>query len=123
VSDEKSTAERRQSRRRRVAYRMDVTDQERSMVGCLLDLSTGGMRVLCGAGLDIVNSEKLRIEFPRWLDLGDGLVVSGRFVWCKACSDGTGTEAGFAFEALSRKDTAFLTVVIEKIADATQEAA
>jgi hypothetical protein len=91
------------------------------MVGCLLDLSAGGMRVLCGPGLDIINSENLRIEFPRWLDLGDGLAVRGRFVWCKACSDGTGTEAGFAFDALSKKDTAFLEMLIEKIADATQE--
>lgn len=119
--NENVMAERRQTRRRRVAYRMDVTDQERSMVGCLLDLSTGGMRVLCGPGVDIVGSDELRIEFPRWLDLGEGLPVKGRFVWCKACGDGYGTEAGFAFDAMSKKESLLLEALIDKLAAAIQD--
>jgi hypothetical protein len=120
MGNDKAMAERRQTRRRRVAYRMDVTDQQRSMVGCLLDLSAGGMRVLCGPGVDIVGSEKLRIEFPRWLDLGDGLPVKGRFVWTKACGDGYGTEAGFAFDAMSKREALLLEALIEKLAAAIQ---
>lgn len=115
------TTERRRAERRRVAYRMDVTDEERGMVGCLLDLSTSGMRVLCGPGLDIVKTESLRIEFPRWLQLGEGIDVKGRFVWCKACSDGYGTEAGFAFDAMSRRETALLGALITKIAATSED--
>ena len=121
MSSEKTTVERRSAPRKRVAYRMDVTDDERAMVGCLLDLSTGGMRVLCSGNMDILNVQSLRIEFPRWLDLGDGLPVKGRFVWCKSCSDGYGTEAGFAFDSMSKKDKALLEMLVNKLAEATQD--
>ncbi len=113
--------EKRQTPRRRVAYRMDVSDRSRGMVGCLLDLSSSGMRVLCSPGMDIVHADRLRIEFPRWLELGAGLEVKGRFVWCKACADGYGTEAGFAFDTFSKKERALLEVLIAKIADANQD--
>lgn len=114
-----AVSDRRAAHRQLVAYRLDVTADE-GCSGCLLDLSTTGMRVRFKAGLDLGSTRHLRLDFPRWLELGAGLELSGRFVWMRTRPDGA-TEAGFAFDGLSHKEESLLTVLIQRLAEALAE--
>ena len=117
--DDRAIAERRSARRQQVAYRLDVITRE-GLNGCLLDISTTGMRVRFSKGLDVSATEALRVEFPRWLELGKGLDLRGRFVWVRA-GTGAATEAGFAFSGLSRKQQSQLSALIQRLAEALRE--
>ena len=114
------TLERRVNPRRRVAYRMDVTGKDGELLACLIDVSLGGMRVRWLAPLDVADVTMLRIEFPQWLGMGEGLSVKGRFVWCKPLEGGK-AEAGFAFFEPGKKQLATLESLIDKIATAAEE--
>jgi Tfp pilus assembly protein PilZ len=110
----------RSSTRHPVFYRLDVVDAADKAIGYLVDISEGGMRVRCKPDIDVVRVEKLHVLLPRWMDLGDSLTVSGRFVWCKPFK-GRSSEAGFVFEGLSLKVQTVLEALIGKIVDAAVE--
>lgn len=112
--------ERRDTARQRMQYRMDVLDAKKSYFGCLLDISVTGMRVVCSEDVNILNLTKLRIELPRWLDLGDEICVEGRFVWCKATTRQR-VEGGFSFDNLSDNDARVLRTLVEKLWVAAME--
>jgi hypothetical protein len=114
-----ATSERRAAARQRVAYRLDVLAGDGS-AGCLLDVSATGLRVRFKPDVDVGAIQSVRIEFPRWLELGAGLEVRGRFVWVRATERG-GTEAGFAFEELPRKVAGVVEVLVQRLADALVE--
>jgi len=114
-----AVGERRAVPRQRVTYRLDVTTAQGDN-GCLLDLSTTGLRVRFKKELDVAAIHAIRIDFPRWLELGAGLDVSGRFVWVRAGSAGA-VEAGFAFDELSRKVESVLEVLVQRLSDALVE--
>jgi hypothetical protein len=114
-----ATAERRVAPRQPVSYRLDVVAPD-GCVGFLLDISMTGLRARFKQGLDVGATARLCIEFPRWLELGKGLDVSGRFVWLRACEGGA-TEAGFAFDGLSRKSEGVLEVLIQRLTEARIE--
>jgi hypothetical protein len=114
-----ATAERRAAPRQTVAYRLDVIASD-GCAGFLLDLSTTGLRARFKHGADVGAIHSLRIEFPRWLELGTGLDVGGRFVWLRA-GEGGATEAGFAFDGLSRKSESVLAVLIQRLCEARLE--
>jgi hypothetical protein len=114
-----ATTERRAAPRQAVVYRLDVVAPGGS-AGCLLDVSATGMRVRFKSELDLGATQRLRLEFPRWLELGSGLDVAGRFVWVRSTSRGA-TEAGFAFDGLSRKDESVLLVLIQRLSEALLE--
>ena len=114
-----ATADRRMAPRQAVIYRLDVVAADGS-AGFLLDVSKTGLRARFKHGLDVGATQALRIEFPRWLELGKGLDVSGRFVWVRAGENGA-TEAGFAFDGLSRRNESALDVLIQRLSDARLE--
>jgi len=111
--------ERRVAPRQQATYRLDVLFPDRS-AGFLLDVSSSGLRLRFKQGLDVEGTRSLQIVFPRWLELGEGLEVSGRFVWIRASQSG-GAEAGFAFDGLTRKDENVLSVLIQRLAAALEE--
>lgn len=102
-----------------VAYRLDALT-EGGNVGCLLDISLVGMRVRFKQALDMGATHGLSLVFPRWLELGSGIDLAGRFVWVRAGQEGA-TDAGFAFDKLSRKQEGVLTVLIQRLSDALCE--
>ena len=114
-----ATADRRLTARQLVTYRLDVVSPDGG-AGCLLDVSGSGMRVRFKAGLDVGSIQRLRIELPRWLELGTGLDLVGRFVWMRATPGGA-TEAGFAFDGLSRKSESVLEVLVQRLCEARLE--
>jgi c-di-GMP-binding flagellar brake protein YcgR len=111
--------ERRTAARQAVTYRLDVIVPDGSS-GCLLDLSLTGMRIRFRSEVDLAAIQRLELEFPRWLELGRTLQVSGRFVWVRAADNGA-TEAGFAFDGLSRKEESVIQVLIQRLAEALAE--
>lgn len=111
--------ERRTVQRQTVTYRLDVISQD-GRNGCLLDLSQSGMRVRFPRGFDVSGEQTLRIEFPRWLELGKGLDVRGRFAWIRTAERGA-TEGGFAFAELPRKDLNLLGQLLERLVEAMSE--
>lgn len=111
--------ERRTAPRQTVTYRLDVIAED-GRNGCLLDLSQAGMRVRFAQGFDVSGEQTLRIEFPRWLELGRGLDVRGRFAWIRTAERGA-TEGGFAFTELSRKDQNLLAQLLEQLVEAMTE--
>ncbi len=114
-----ATAERRSAPRQMVTYRLDVIATD-GCAGFLLDVSATGLRARFKQGLDVGATLALRLEFPRWLELGKGLDLSGRFVWVRPGENGA-TEAGFAFDELSRKSDTVLAVLIQRLSDARLE--
>lgn len=78
------------------------------------------MRVRFKSEIEVSSVRSLSVVFPRWLELGGGLDLSGRFVWVRNTSSGA-TEAGFAFDGLSRKDDGVLSVLIQRLAEALAE--
>jgi len=114
-----ATAERRVAPRQAVTYRLDVAAPN-GCAGFLLDISLTGLRARFKHGLDVGATVALRIEFPRWLELGKGLDLNGRFVWLRA-REGGSTEAGFAFDGLSRKSGGVLEVLIQRLSEARTE--
>ena len=114
-----ATAERRSAPRQAVTYRLDVIATD-GCAGFLLDVSTNGLRARFKQGLDVGATLALRIEFPRWLELGKGLDLCGRFVWVRAGENGA-TDAGFAFDGLSRKSESVLEVLIQRLCEARLE--
>ena len=119
-STESLAHEQRSSTRHPVLYRLDVIDSSDVAVGYLADVGVGGMRVRCKPDIDVVRVEKLHLLLPRWMELGDCVTVTGRFVWCKPVA-GRRSDAGFVFEGLSRKVRTVLDAMIEKILDAAIE--
>jgi hypothetical protein len=111
--------ERRVAPRQTVTYRLDVIAQD-GRNGCLLDLSQSGMRVRFPRGFPVSDEQSLRIEFPRWLELGQGMDVRGRFAWIRTAERGA-TEGGFAFAELSRKDQSLLIQLLERLGAAMAE--
>ncbi len=123
MDPKKSTTElveKRRAPRRPVLYRLDVTDASDRLVGYLVDISLGGMRVRCTAGTNVNEANHLRVVLPRWMDLGETLDFSGRFAWCKPADDER-VEGGFVFDGLSDRDRSALDAFIERIADAAVE--
>lgn len=114
-----STSDRRIAQRQSVAYRLDVVTGQ-GEVGCLLDLSLTGMRVRFKGELDTGVTNQLTIEFPRWLELGEGVPLKGRFAWMKSREAGV-QEFGFAFDGVGRKEQGVLAVLIQRLADAQAE--
>lgn len=114
-----SDADRRGSPRQAVIYRLDVLTPE-GVAGCVLDLSQSGMRVRFRGDLDLAATQRLEVLFPRWLELGRGVELRGRFVWMRA-SHGGALEAGFAFDELSRKEEGLIQVLIQRLTDALAE--
>jgi hypothetical protein len=112
--------ERRRVPRHPVLYRFDVVDSSNSFVGYVMDIVSGGIRVRCVPEVVVEELTSLRIEFPRWLNLGTGLTVPGRFVWCKRV-EGGGVEGGFAFDAIEAADQELLDAMIDRIVDASIE--
>jgi hypothetical protein len=117
--DQVSTSDRRVAQRQTVAYRLDVVTRE-GEVGCLLDLSLTGMRVRFKGTLDAGRTNQLTLEFPRWLELGEGLTLGGRFAWMKQREAGV-QEFGFAFDGIGRKEQGVLAVLIQRLAEAQAE--
>ena len=116
----KSDNDRRAIARQRVHYRMDVCENSEALFGCLLDVSTTGMRVLCSEDVDVLNVSKLRIRLPLWLELGPEIRVEGRFVWCKAMARQR-VEAGFSFGALKERERTVLEHLIQRLSQAADE--
>lgn len=114
-----STSDRRVAQRQSVAYRLDVVTDE-GEVGCLLDLSLTGMRVRFKGALDAGKTTRLTVEFPRWLELGEGVTLSGRFAWMKSREAGV-QELGFAFDGVGRKEQGVLAVLIQRLSEAQAE--
>lgn len=114
-----ATADRRIAPRQQVAYRLDVVSAD-GKAGCLLDISHTGMRVRFKTGLDVGATQRLLLAFPRWLELGEGLELAGRFVWVRQTASGA-TEGGFAFDGLSRKENGVLVVLVQRLAEAVAE--
>jgi hypothetical protein len=112
-------SERRAAPRQVVAYRLDVVEPG-GLHGCLLDVSLTGMRVRFRRAVDVSRIHALSIEFPRWLELGTGIELQGRFVWMRSTA-AADTEAGFAFDGLSRKAESLLRVLVQRLADALAE--
>jgi hypothetical protein len=112
-------SERRAAPRLAVTYRLDV-QAPAGNGGCVLDLSMSGMRVRFRSELDLAGTERMSIVFPRWLELGPGIEVTGRFAWLRPTRDGS-TEAGFAFDRLSQRDTSLIQVLIQRLAEALAE--
>ena len=112
--------ERRGSARKSVAYRMDVMDASGGLAGCVLDISDGGMRLGCSPQLDVGQTSALWIEFPRWMGLGAGVSLPGRFVWHRPKGP-RGPEAGYAFEHHSKKERELLAALIAKIEHAAEQ--
>ena len=111
--------ERRGAIRQAVTYRLDVIAPDGN-VGCVLDLSLSGMRVRFRREIDVAGTSRLNVAFPRWLELGAGLEVGGRFVWMRSTKDDS-TEAGFAFGELSRKELGLIQLLIQRLAEALAE--
>ena len=114
------TIERRKTPRQRVHYRMDVSDPNGEFFGCLLDVSSSGMRVLTSEDVNVLNVTKLKIELPRWLELGETIRIEGRFVWCKAKSRGK-MEAGFSFDGLRESEQDKLDQLVDRVSQAAEE--
>lgn len=114
-----AVSERRAATRQRVAYRLDVLAGD-GHSGCLLDISSSGLRVRFKPGVDVGLIERVCIEFPRWLELGASLEVGGRFVWVRKTASGA-PEAGFAFGPLSRKVQGVLEVLVQRLSEALSE--
>ncbi|MEM7310746.1 MAG: PilZ domain-containing protein [Planctomycetota bacterium] len=112
-------SERRRTARDRAFYRLDVLNKRGKLVGCMADISPGGMRVRHIADDDLLAVERLTIELPRWMGLGRELPVAGRFVWYR--ESGGGSEGGFAFNGLSRKSNELVARLIEQISLAARE--
>jgi len=109
--------ERRKRNRERVHYRMDVLDGAGAFFGCLLDVSTSGMRVLCSEEVDVLKVTSLHIHLPKWLELGPEIRVQGRFVWCKAQSRQR-VEGGFSFEGVHEHECTLLEHLLDRLATA-----
>lgn len=116
-----SAVERRTAQCQRITYRLDVSFPD-GCTGCLLDISASGLRIRFKHAMDAGTVQSMRLEFPKWLELGAGLEVTGRFVWIRALPAG-GNDAGFAFDGLSRKDTGVLAVLIQRLSEALDEGA
>lgn len=114
-----SATDRRSAHRQTVAYRLDVLTNE-GEVGCLLDLSLTGMRMRFKGEPDLVGVAALTLEFPRWLELGEGVTLGGRFAWMSRRDKGV-VEYGFAFDGLGRKEQDVLAVLIQRLAEAQAE--
>lgn len=114
-SEGRVTSQQERRRRKRVSYRMDVSASNGAYVGCLLDVSREGLRILCAPGFDFSRADKLRIQIPRWLDLGPSLEVRGHFIWSKAAGDEGEMEAGYVFDKLSNKVIAVLCLLIDRV--------
>lgn len=114
-----SEHERRALPRQEVSYRLDVIAPGGN-AGCLLDLSVSGMRVRFRSEIDVAGTQRLNVAFPRWLELGAGVQVGGRFVWMRTTKDGS-IEGGFAFDGLSRKDAGLIQILIQRLAEALAE--
>ena len=110
---------RRGAARQTVTYRLDVLAPSGS-AGCVLDVSLTGLRVRFRDELDLAGTQRLKIVFPRWLELGPGVELAGRFVWMRASPVST-TEAGFAFDTLPRKERGLIQVLIQRLAEALAE--
>jgi hypothetical protein len=115
-----TAADQRQESRRTVLYRLDVLDVHGAPLGFLIDLTSAGMRVRCTVDSDLTEVARLRIEFPRWMELGTGLTVEGRFVWTKELPGGR-PEGGFVFAKLGAEGTAVLDSLMDKVAEAALE--
>lgn len=111
--------ERRSAPRQAVTYRLDVLAPSGN-AGCILDLSLSGMRVRFRGEIDVAGTQRLNLAFPRWLELGAGIELAGRFVWMRTTKDDS-TEAGFAFDELSRKEAGLIQVLIQRLAEALAE--
>jgi len=119
MSSPSSERDRRGAARQMVTYRLDVLTPSGS-AGCVLDLSLTGLRVRFRDELDLAGTQRLKVVFPRWLELGPGVDLAGRFVWMRAAQAGT-TEAGFAFEGLPRKELGVIQLLIQRLAEALAE--
>jgi len=108
--------DRRASQRTQVSYRLDAWDPAGSFLGCILDVSTLGVRVLLleeDVRVDAVKG--IRLDLPRWLDLGPCIELGGRFVWCKSRREGGETEAGFSFASVRPAQLRMLELLIAKL--------
>jgi len=111
--------ERRRGRRSTVVCRLDAWSGCEQFLGCILDLSTDGARVLLLEDPQIETVRSLRLDLPRWLGLGPVLTLKGRFVWSR-CQRGTGqTEAGFSFESVPAAQRRHLAALVERLCAAS----
>ncbi len=113
-------AERRAEDRSRIPYRMDVSDGLGSAAGYLVDISVDGMRVRFRQGLDMGRLEEVQVHFPRWMELGSGVHLTGRFIWCKPFGIGI-TEGGFVFEELDEETIDKIEALMDVIRRAERE--
>ena len=93
--------DRRAAPRNQVAYRFDAWDDRGNFLGCILDMSTLGVRVLLMEDIDVQKVKGLRFDLPRWMNMGPHVEVKGGFVWSKDPRDNGEREAGFSFDAIS----------------------
>ncbi len=100
---------------------MDVTVGPGKLLGCIVDLSLGGMRLRCAPGADLTVVSRVRIEFPRWVGLGEGLALRGRFAWRKPADPNGWFEAGFAVQELSKAERSTIEALIGRLEQAARE--
>jgi hypothetical protein len=111
--------DRRTAPRETAVCPLDILDAKGRLIGCLADVSSGGLRILRLANPEDVELGCLVLEIPRWLGLERTLELPGRFVWLR--SGPYGMEAGFAFDKLSKGKTATLAALAEKLAEMSRE--
>ncbi len=114
-------ADRRLAPRTSVRCRLDVTLEDGRLLGCMVDLSAGGMRLRCAPGADVAAVNRIRIEFPRWLGLGERLVLSGRFAWRKPADLNGWFETGFALMEPSTPGRAVIDALLARLEQAARE--
>ncbi|MFT5464898.1 MAG: hypothetical protein ACI8QS_003805, partial [Planctomycetota bacterium] len=96
-----SRNERRTTERTQASYRLDTWDDRDGFLGCILDLSGHGARVLVLEKADVETVKSIRLDLPRWLNMGSSLDFKGRFVWCRTQRETGAREAGFSFDPVS----------------------
>jgi len=113
--------ERRTTRRETAACPLDVLDPRDRLVGCMADLSVGGMRICRIADPDDCMFTELTLELPRWTGLARTLALPGRFVWFREGAQGL--EAGFMFDELPRRKAETLALLVERLSEMRAEVA
>ena len=107
--------DRRSTERTVVSYRLDAWDERDGFLGCILDISAYGVRVLMLEDAQVENVKAVRLDLPRWLDMGSSLELKGRFVWCRTKRESGATEAGFSFDPVSRAQQRKLKELVKKL--------
>lgn len=95
---------RKMKRKQTDAYLYVYDRNNEDFIGCVVDMSTGGVKLRCVVEMEIDAIFQFKILLPMNIDGNMDIAFDAKCVWCEKCDDSDEFQIGFRLQNVSEEE-------------------